>query len=515
MNNDKRVLIWILGDQLLKAHPAIEQAKYGYGKDQMRIVLIESANRNRKLPYQRKKIVLLMSAMRHYVQRLQNDGYDAHCIPAATFTEGLRQAAGDYDPDLVLTMEAADYPGRKYQQEKLADVVGCEVELLPNTQFITSQFNPYADADPDKNVVMEHFYRKLRQHHNVLMDDSDNPTGGEWNYDKDNREKLPKQANPPQIPVYEPDEITRGVMDEVAEYEHAVGSVDGFALAVTHEGAEAAFETFVQERFEKFGPYEDAMGENHVYLWHSVLSPYINIGLLDPMTLVRRAEEAYRDGLAPINSVEGFIRQILGWREFMYWQYWRLMPDLEGSNAWDTQRPMPQMFWDGGQTKMNCIHHVAQRAMQHGYTHHIERLMIVTNFCTLAGIEPQAVTDWFKAFYIDAYDWVMQTNVVGMGLNADGGVIATKPYISSANYINKMGDYCKGCAFDRKKRHGEDACPFNFLYWNFLLEHEDTLRSNPRSGRNVLGLRHLDEDDREGVRRDAAAFMDGLDYYEV
>ncbi len=513
MASDKRVLIWILGDQLLKAHPAIEQAKYGYGKENTRVLLIESTARLRKLPYQRKKLVLIVSAMRHYAESLREDGYAVTYSHAATFTAGLRQAAADYNPDLLLTMDAADYAGRRYQLDTLPEVVGCEVERLPNTQFITSQYNPNANTTGEKSVVLESFYRKMRSHFNVLMDDKDTPSGGAWNFDKENRKPLPKKATPPDVPTYPPDAITQTVMDEVAGYTHAIGTVDGFGYAVTHAGAEAALETFITERFDLFGKYEDAMGEAHTHLWHSVLSPYLNLGLLEPMQVVRRAEEAYRDEQAPINSVEGFVRQILGWREFMYWNYWRLMPDLAEKNAWDATRPMPQMFWDGGGTDMNCIQHVAGRAMQHGYNHHIERLMIVTNFCTLAGIQPQAVTDWFKAFYVDAYDWVMQTNVVGMGLNADGGIIATKPYISSANYIHKMSNYCTGCKFDRKLRHGENACPFNTLYWNFLIQHEDALRSNPRLGPAVLALRHLTEDDREAVVREAAAFLGKLAYY--
>lgn len=512
MSSNKRVLIWVLGDQLTKQHPALEQARDGYGKDNIRVILIHSRRRKRKLPYQRKKLVLLRSAMRHYVQRLQDDGWDAVFVQAATFSDGLREAAADYQPGLLMTMAAADYPGRRYQQNQLADVVDCEIELLPNTQFLVAQHDPYPDADAEQNVIMEHFYRRMRQHFNVLMDDKNTPTGGEWNYDKQNRESLPKDANPPDLPTFAPDAITQEVIAQVRD-EDGVGSADDFALAVTHEDAERAFENFIAHRFEKFGPYEDAMGQAHTYLWHSVLSPYINIGLLEPLAMVRRAEEAYRDGLAPMNSVEGFVRQILGWREFMYWNYWRLMPALEAMNDWDAQRPMPQLFWDGGDTAMNCLHHVARRAQDHGYTHHIERLMIVTNFCTLAGIHPQAVTDWFKAFYIDAYDWVMQTNVVGMGLSADGGMIATKPYIASANYIHKMSDYCKGCQFDRKARHGEKACPFNFLYWNFILQNEDKLRGNNRASTYALGLRYLDDADREAVQRDAQAFLDGLAYY--
>jgi deoxyribodipyrimidine photolyase-related protein len=229
--------------------------------------------------------------------------------------------------------------------------------------------------------------------------------------------------------------------------------------------------------------------------------------LLRPLELIRGAEAAYEDDEAPINSVEGFIRQILGWREFMFWQYWRLMPELYENNFWNARRPLPSFFWDG-QTDLNCLRQVLRRALDSGYNHHIERLMILANFSLLAGLDPMAVNEWFLAMYVDAYDWVMAPNVIGMGLHADGGLIASKPYIASANYINKMSDYCPSCAFDRNRRSGEKACPFNFLYWNFLIENEEVLRANPRLGPNVLGLRHLDQAEREKVRKDARSFLE-------
>lgn len=506
-----RVLVWIPGDQLLADHPALHKTKYTYGKDNVRVVLIESASRVQRLPYQRKKLVLLLSAMRHYVEWLRADGYDAHYIQAETTATGLAQVAGDYAPDKCYTMAASEYGGRVFQQERLAAVVGCAVELLPNTQFLVGDYDPYpeAAADPSQNVVLEYFYRKLRAHYGLLMD-GDAPAGGAWNFDKDNRKKLPKNANPPDVTGIEPDATTRQVMDEVAAYPHAVGTVDGFNYAVTHVDAQRALETFIAERLTNFGPYEDSMSHEHGALWHSVLSPYLNIGLLAPLPTARAVADAYERGDAPINSVEGFVRQVVGWREFMYWQYWRLMPGLVAMNHWGAERPMPTMFWDPDKTAMNCVKQVVRRVTDTGYNHHIERLMIVTNFCTLAGIQPQAVVDWMKSHYIDAYDWVMQTNVVGMGLNADGGIIATKPYVASANYIHKMGDFCTNCSLDRKKRHGENACPFNYLYWNFMLQHEDALRANPRTGRAVLGLRHLDDAEREAVRAQAAAFLDSL-----
>jgi deoxyribodipyrimidine photolyase-related protein len=237
-----------------------------------------------------------------------------------------------------------------------------------------------------------------------------------------------------------------------------------------------------------------------------VLSPYLNIGLLEPLQLARAAEQAYQDGRAPLNSVEGFVRQIIGWREYMAWQYWRLLDIWPESNAWEAHRPLPDFFWHG-ETEMACLRSAIQRSLETGYTHHIERLMVLSNFCLLAGVEPLEVNDWFLTCFVDGYEWVMPPNVLGMGLNADGGRTATKPYIASANYINKMSDYCAGCRYDRKARTGPDACPFNLLYWNFLLEHEQRLRANPRMGNAVLGLRYLDEEERERVQAQASAFL--------
>jgi deoxyribodipyrimidine photolyase-related protein len=261
-----------------------------------------------------------------------------------------------------------------------------------------------------------------------------------------------------------------------------------------------AADDFFAVRLADFGAYEDAMSADDGVLYHSMLSAYLNIGLLEPLALIRQAEDAYRAGEAPINSVEGFIRQILGWREYIYLHYWHQMPELLHANGWDHQRDLPQMFWDG-RTEMNCIRTVVGRVIDTGYTHHIERLMVLCNFCMLAGIEPAQVNRWFLSTYIDAYEWVVAPNVLGMGLNADGGKTATKPYISSANYINRMSNYCAGCRFDPKQRVGDDACPFNFLYWTFLIENEARLRANPRLGPAVLGLRNLDDQERACRRR--------------
>jgi deoxyribodipyrimidine photolyase-related protein len=513
-NPKTEITVWILGDQLLDDHPALIAAEAEAAKAKICVVLIESRARLEHLPYQRKKLVLLLSAMRHYAEALRGRGYRVDYRRADSTAAGLAAHVADEQPRMVITMAAAEYRGRRFQTERLAALLDRPVQVLDNTQFLVGRYDPYPDAAPDKRIIMENFYREMRRHYDLLMTPDGEPEGGAWNFDKENRKPLPKGGLTPPAPVaFPPDEITRQVMADVARLPKAVGAADGFALAVTHAQAQTALTDFLDHRLTDFGPYEDAMSAKEAILFHSVLSPYLNIGLLDPLETVRQAIEAYAGGGVPINSVEGFVRQIVGWREYIYWQYWRQMPAMLDANAWDHHRPMPQLFWDGA-TEMNCLRHVVERVTETGYTHHIERLMLVCNFCMLAGIDPGAVNDWFLTFYIDAYEWVVTPNVIGMGLNADGGITATKPYIASANYINKMGDYCRGCRYDPKARTGEDACPFNYLYWNFLIEHEDALRANPRSGKAVLGLRHLDEAERARVRRQAGKFLSELAVYQ-
>ncbi|GCE08066.1 cryptochrome/photolyase family protein [Dictyobacter aurantiacus] len=506
------VSVWIPGDQLLLDHPALREAEKDYPREDIYVVLIESRERICQLPYQRKKIVLLLSAMRHYAERLRVRGYQVELLRSDSFISGLLDHVRRQQPVRLLTMAASEYDTRQLQQKRLAAELGVSVAVLPNSQFLIEFYNPIPRPQPGKRYVMEHFYHAMRRHYGILLDDNGEPTGGQWNYDKLNRQGLPAHLHVPAIPTFQPDAITRDVIGLVESMDHGVGSARDFDLAVTHEQAQHLLKTFIAERLTDFGPYEDAMSSQSSSLYHSQLSPYINIGLLDPLDAVQAAEVAYYQHRAPIQSVEGFVRQILGWREFMYWQYWQQMPGLRHANSWHGHRRMPQMFWDG-LTDMKCVQHIARRVLDTGYSNHIERLMVICNFCLLSGIDPYEVSNWFLSCYVDAYDWVVLPNVVGMGMNSDDGYTATKPYIASANYINKMSDYCNGCRYSCKQRSGPDACPFNVLYWNFLIEHEQTLRSNPRMGPSVLGLRHLDLQERKEITEDARQFLSHLAYY--
>ncbi len=346
----------------------------------------------------------------------------------------------------------------------------------------------------------------MRKHFHLLMTLGDEPEGGQWNFDQQNRKPLPDDLIPPVALTFKPDQITQKVIEEIQEKFETVGDFEGFDLAVTPQEAEKAAMDFFEHRLPYFGSYEDAMRQSEALLFHSKLSAYINLGLLEPLKLAQIAEQAYFEGKAELNNVEGFIRQVIGWREYMAWQYQRLDPEIFEANVWGFDRGLPSFFWDGD-TPMNCLKHVLQRVLKDGYAHHIERLMVLSNFCLLAEFDPKLVFDWFSSLFIDAYDWVMVPNVYGMGLYADGGRVATKPYIASANYINKMSDFCGDCEFNHRKRVGEGACPFNFLYWHFLLTHEKELKGNYRMARMLYNLKYLDEDERKAVLRQAEEFL--------
>ncbi len=514
MTEKKIVSVWVLGDQLLPRHAALEEAVERVGRENVRVVFVESIERIRQLPYQKKKLVLLLSAMRHYAERLREQGYTVDYVHADGFGEGLKQHVEREQSQALITMAASEYDTRQWQQEELEKELGVPVTIVHGSQFLVEQYNPIPNPQPGKRYVMENFYRAMRKHFGILLEGDGSPVGGQWNYDKLNRESLPEAFDAPEPPAFEPDAITREVMALIEESEHGVGSTSNFALPVTHEQAQTLFDAFITNRLAEFGPYEDAMSTRESGLYHSQASAYMNIGLLDPMDMIQAAEGAYRNGQVSINSVEGFVRQIMGWREYMYWQYWQQMPGLRTANGWHGTRKMPLMFWTG-KTEMNCISHVAGRVLESGYNNHIERLMVVCNFCLLAGIIPAEVAEWFLACYFDAYDWVVLPNVVGMGMNSDGGYTATKPYIASANYINRMSDYCEGCRFSPRQRTGPGACPYNFLYWNFLIKNEEKLRANPRLGPNVLSLRHVKDGERAVIEQEAQTFLDELEYYSA
>ncbi len=504
----KEPTVWILGNQLLAQHPALVNGKSAIPVERTRILMIESRQLLEGRRWHPWKLVLVLSAMRHYADRLQKEGFEVDYVQAGSFLEGITQHIKEYDPARLICMASSNYDTRRFQEITLPARITIPVQILPNSQFLVEEYNPYPEISLEKNIRQETFYRRLRLHYNVLMDADGDPLGGKWNYDAQNRKPLPADFPLPDPLTFPPDPVTQEVIQKVEQLSTWEKST-GFGYAVDHHGAAQVLEDFLDNRLVHFGTYEDAMTSRSHVVYHSVLSPYLNIGLLDPLEVIQAAEKAYHEGHAPLNSVEGFIRQVLGWREYIYWQYWRLFPELMSSNHLGANRELPEFFWTGN-TDLNCLSVVLQGALRSGYNHHIERLMVLSNFCTLTGVQPIQVLDWFLAVYLDGYPWVMAPNVIGMGLYAEGGRIGTKPYISAANYINKMSDYCQDCSYDPKKRTGDQACPFNFLYWNFLLDHETKLRSNPRMNLSLANLNRLELEERKLIHKQAKQYLNKL-----
>ena len=489
------ISIWILGDQLRTDHGALADL----APPECVVFMVESLERARALPYHKQKLALVWSAMRHFAEELRAAGYtvDYHAAQPDART-ALEAHLAAYQSRRLRLMETAEH-GRSWRLADLARALGVEVEITPNTMFLSDQDEFEAWAAEKSSVRMETFYHRMRRRTGFLMD-GDEPVGGAWNYDKQNRETPPRDYDFPEVPRYPPDAITREVLDMVArEFPHHFGALDGFAWPVTRADAEAFTQDFFEHRLDCFGPYEDAMVAGERVLCHSLLSPLVNIGLLDPLALCREAERRYHAGEGRLNSVEGFIRQLIGWREFVYCVYRWQMPGYLDVNHFDADVPLPDFYWSG-ETRMACVAEAVRALLQHGINHHIQRLMITGNFALIAGIDPQAVNRWYHLAYVDAYEWVVAPNVLGMALYADGGVLATKPYAASANYIHKMSDYCAQCAYDHRARVGDDACPFNALYWDFLARNRERLQENPRMNLMLSLLDRRDPDDLRAIR---------------
>lgn len=475
--------IWILGNQLSPSHPALQQIDEC---ERPPILLIESLGFACDRPYHRQKLVLVWSAMRHFAAELTQAGWDVTYCIEETFATPLTDWINRYRLSEVWLMEPEDIPfKRRLERYELP----CPLKFLDNTLFLWSQTEFLDWAKSRKSLLLESFYRTGRKRFQVLMNGKE-PEGGTWNYDKHNRQPPKGDLQPPKPLSFPPDEVTQAVIEQVKQVspEGGYGQIKGFAWAVTRSQALEVLDYFLQEQLPQFGPYQDAMVTREETLWHSLLSPYLNLGLLHPQEVIQSAETAYHQRNLPIASVEGFIRQVLGWREYMRGLYLHFGPDYAQSNWFDHDTPLPEFFWDADKTDLNCLHQVLKQVERSGYAHHIQRLMILGNFATIAGLSPQEVEAWFHAAFIDGYDWVMQTNVLGMALFADGGRLATKPYAASANYIHKMSDYCQNCRYDRRSRSSDNACPFNIFYWDFLLRHRDRLKD---LGRMNLMLSHL------------------------
>lgn len=495
--------IWVLGNQLWQQQAAL--ASCSHHRQTTPVLLLESHQLARERRYHKQKLILVWSAMRHFAQELEIAGWPVTYAQATETAPALKQWIQTHQISELRLMDPVDHSFLAWLQGL---EMPCQLTLLENNHFLWSTADFKAWAADRKTLLMESFYRSGRRRFKVLMA-GPKPVGGEWNFDRDNRKPPGRNQRSPQLQEFQPNTLTQAVIDQVDHLPYPTfGQSTPFPWAVTRLQAQKALENFIADRLESFGPYQDAMVTGQDSLWHALISPYLNLGLLHPWEVIEQIETAYHQANLPINSVEGFIRQVLGWREYMRGIYSYGSSDYGQQNWFNHHHPLPEFFWTG-QVEMHCLQQVINQIHRTGYAHHIQRLMILSNFALIAGFRPQAVEDWFHAVFIDAYDWVMQPNVIGMGLFADGGWLASKPYAASANYINRMSDYCQHCPFNPKARTGPDACPFNFFYWDFLLRHRDQLKSQGRMG---LVLKNLDRIDSIEA---AAINAKALEWYEL
>lgn len=509
---DGPFLVPVLGDQLsldLASLRAVE-------KDKSVVLMMEVADETTYVKHHKAKIAFILSAMRHHALALREAGWTVDYVAlddpdnTGSFTGEVARAVARHGASAIHVTEAGEWRVRA-MLESWADRFAIPVTIHEDDRFLCShaEFDTWAAAR--KQMRMEFFYRDMRRKTGLLVDAHGQPEGGQWNYDAENRKPAPgRDLLMPQPIRFRPDEMTKEVLSMVADrFGDHIGSLDHFHFAVTRTDALRQQKRFLDEALPRFGDYQDAMLTDEPFLWHSILSPYINAGLLDPLQLCREVEKRYRAGKAPLNCAEGFIRQIVGWREYVRGVYWHEGPDYGTRNALDARRELPGFYWTG-ETDMRCLAQAVGQTIDHAYAHHIQRLMITGNFALIAGIDPHQVHVWYLEVYADAYEWVEMPNTIGMSQFADGGLLGSKPYAAGGAYINRMSDYCGKCRYDVKQRVGEDACPFNALYWDFIARNERKLARNPRMAMPYRNWARMKDEDRAAIRDQAARFLEGL-----
>lgn len=505
-----RTLRLILGDQLSLSMSSLED----YDKNSDFVFMCEIWDETQYVKHHKKKIAFIFSAMRHFAKNLQEHNFRViystldHPKNTGSFKSEIQRIIDDKKVERIIVTQPGEY-------RVLKDISSWEnhfnipVEIRDDSRFLCSieAFKQWSKGK--KQLRMEYFYREMRKKYGILMDGSE-PIGGKWNYDGDNR-KFPKTHLSIPAPYSAPlDKITRDVMKLVSErFNDHFGELEPFCFAVTREQALHALDKFIAERLVNFGDYQDAMIEEEPWMYHSHISFYLNIGLLTPLECVSAAESAYHQKQAPLNAVEGFIRQIIGWREYIRGVYWLNMPSYAEHNFFDAQRPLPEFYWSA-ETKMNCLRQCVTETKANAYAHHIQRLMVLGNFALLAGISPAEVNEWFLIVYADAFEWVELPNVTGMILFADGGYLASKPYAAGGSYIKRMSNYCERCEYKVTKKNGEDACPFNYLYWDFLVRNREKLSSNHRVGMMYKTYDRMSEEKKKEITTDAITFLNTL-----
>ena len=505
-------LIFILGDQLSLEITSL----HGITKDDT-ILMCEVGEEAEYAPHHKRKIAYIFSAMRHFANELKNLGHTViyrkidDPTNRGSFDLEIKEQIIKLNPNKLVVTESGEFRvNEKFINWKSS--FGIEIEVRPDMRFLANhhEFKKYAHGK--KVLRMEFFYREMRKKYGILLDNKGKPEGGKWNYDSENR-KFPKGkiTFPKRLPTTI-DNITEEVLEIVSnKFSKSFGSLDNFNLAVTRTDALKELNHFIEKILPYFGEYQDAMISDEAYLYHSNLSTYINSGLLYPLEVIQLAEQSYQAGKAPLNAVEGFIRQILGWREYIRGIYWLFMPKYKEMNYFDANRKLPWFYWDHTKTQMNCMKQSIKQTHDYAYSHHIQRLMVTGNFALIAGINPKEVCDWYLGVYSDAYEWVELPNTLGMALFGDGGIVGSKPYAASGNYINKMSNYCKGCKYDPTTNDQPNSCPFNYLYWDFMIRNEKKLKPNPRLAYSYNTLNKMTDNKKRNFSKLSTDFLDSLE----
>ena len=506
-----RNLVVVLGDQLDLDAAAFD----GFEAQHDAVWMAEADEESTHVWSGKQRIALFLSAMRHFAQALRAAGRPVHYArfdepgDRGTLAAQLRSALQELNPQRVVMTAPGDW--RVWQSLKaVVAEAGLALEICEDRHFFTTVRDFAAHAKGRKQLRLEYFYRELRQRHGVLMQDGQ-PAGGQWNFDADNRETF-GSAGPGVVPAratFVPDAITRDVIALVnTRFAQHPGSLDSFAWPVTREQALESLKGFIDQRLPLFGRFEDAMWPGEPWLYHSHLSAALNLKLLSAREVVQAAEDAYQAGSVPLQSAEGFIRQILGWREYVRGIYWTQMPGYQDLNALDAQQDLPAWYWTG-QTDMACLRDAVTQTLEHGYAHHIQRLMVTGLFALLLGVRPQQVHAWYLSVYVDAVEWVELPNTLGMSQYGDGGLMASKPYVATGKYIQRMGGPCAGCRYDPALREGDRACPYTTLYWDFLMRHEPLLKKNVRMALQVKNVVRLTDAQRQAITLRADAIRRG------
>ncbi|NDI86242.1 cryptochrome/photolyase family protein [Undibacterium crateris] len=500
----------ILGDQLNPQHSWFQQVS-----DEHVYVMLEMRQETDYVLHHAQKIIAIFAAMRAFAHSLQQAGHRVHyqtiqeADPAISLPMLLDQLLLHYQCTELRYQEPDEY---RLDQQLAAyqPAAGIPKYCVSSEHFFTLRHEVAAQFKGKSRWLMEHFYRAMRARHQILME-QDQPAGGQWNYDADNRAAwsgLPWEPAD-QRPVHDHSQLWQDIQAAgVASFGEPQAAQ--FRWPLNRTEALQQLQVFVSTALPHFGSYQDAMSHRAWRLFHSLLSFALNTKMLNPAEVVHAVEQEWRAARIPLHAAEGFIRQILGWREYVRGVYWARMPDYVEQNHFDHQQPLPAWFWTG-QTRMHCVSSAIGQSLEHAYAHHIQRLMVIGNFALLAGLQPQAVHQWYLGIYIDAFEWVELPNTLGMSQYADGGFLATKPYVSTATYIDKMGDYCKGCYYDKKQKTGERACPFNALYWDFFARNAEQLSRNPRIGMVYPQWRKMSPEIQAAYQQQAQRIRDNLD----